>query len=310
MTSHPSPSIDVHHHFYPGGKDNEGHPWSVRMSLDELDRNGIRAAIASLPPIGGAGTAQARAWNEWAAALCRDHPARFGLFATLPLRDVDACLAEIAYAYDVLHVDGIGLPTSDVDVWLSDARFAPMFAELNRRRAVVFAHPYSTSRCRDVSQEYGGGLASPPWLEFPTNTARLILGLLIAGVTRACPDIRFIFCHGGGTMPSILGRISGFDGWRTVGRERLDAAFPDGIYAEFARLHFDCAQAYAPETMATLLRLAGPSQLLFGSDYSYFPVSHSVAQLAALALDDGVIQAVGGGNAARLFPRFADTSAA
>ncbi len=304
-----TPSIDVHHHFYPGGRDNEGRPWSAAMTLGELDRNSITAAIASLPPIrgadGDAGTAQARQQNEWAAQVCWDHPGRLGLFASLPLRDTQAALSELAHACDALHADGIGLPTNDGDTWLSDDRFLPLYEEMNHRGSVVFFHPYATSRCRDLGRAYGGELISAPWLEFPTNTGRLILGLLAKGMTRRFPRIRFIFCHGGGIMPALLGRIAGFDGWDTVGPETLERTFPDGIHAAFGGLHLDLAQAYSPEMFALLQRVMPAGRLLFGSDYGYFPVGHSVQQLRELGLAEDDHAAVAGGNAAALFPRFA-----
>ncbi len=303
-------SIDVHHHFNPGLKDNEGNPWSVRMALDELDRSGIATAIASLGPVNDAGSparpGRVRDANEWGTKVCRDHPGRFGLFASLPLPDVDLSLAEIAYAYDVLGADGIGMSTSEGDLWLGDERNAPVFAELDARRAVVFVHPAPTSRCGAMSRDYGGGLISSPWVEFPTNTARAILSLFANGVTRKYPHIRFIFCHGGGVTPALLGRMAGFTGWRTVGPEGLASLFPDGVYAEFAKLHFDCAQAYAPEFMGLLRTVVPDTHLLFGSDFSYFPVGHSVTEFAALDLDPDLRRAIGGGNASVLFPRFAE----
>lgn len=299
--------IDVHHHFNPGLKDNEGNPWSIALAIEEMDRNDVSVAIASLGPVNDAASdlrpRRVREWNEWGARACGDHPGRFGLFASLPLPDVDLALAEIAHAYDVLKVDGIGLSTNDGDTWLSDARYAPVLAELDRREAVVFVHPAPTSRCAALSGAYGGPDVSSPWLEFPVNTARAIVGLLSRGATRAYPRIRFIFCHGGGVMPLLLGRIAGFDGWRTVGPDRLAAVFPDGIHAEFAKFYFDCAQAYAPEAIALLRTIVPTSHLLFGTDFSYFPIRHSVAALAALELDPATARAVGGENAAALFPR-------
>ena len=118
------------------------------------------------------------------------------------------------------------MSTSEGDTWLSDERNAPVFDELNRRKAVVFVHPAATSNCSAVSRGYGGELISPPWLEFPMNTARAILGLLAKGVTRKYPDIRFIFSHGGGAMPLLLGRIAGFADWRTVGGETCESFSP------------------------------------------------------------------------------------
>ena len=297
--------IDVHHHFAPSGKDNEGRGWNVAGSLDEMDRNGVDAAIGSLPPVGDGGPSRARAWNEWGARLCADHPGRLGLFATLPLSAMDDALGALAYAIDVLRADGVGLPTSYGDVWLSDERFEPLLAEMDRRRVVVFVHPYATSQCRAVGTAYGGDLVTPPWLEFPTNTAPLILGLLVRGVNRRYPGIRWIFAHGGGTMPVLLGRIAGFDGWDSVGPDTLARVFPGGIHAGFADFYFECAQAYAPESFALLQRLLPASHLLFGSDYTYFPVAHSVRALDALKLGDS---ALASGNALSLFPRFAGVS--
>ena len=114
-------SIDVHHHFNPTLQDNEGNPWSVQMALEELDKSCIGTAIASLGPVNDAGSPErprrVREANEWATQVCLDHPGRFGLSASLPLPDTDLSLAEIAYAFDVLKADGIGMSTSEGDVW-------------------------------------------------------------------------------------------------------------------------------------------------------------------------------------------------
>ena len=301
------PAIDIHHHFAPEGTDNEGRAWSLGSTLEQMDRNGLTAVVGSLPPVDNAAAAdtpaRARRWNEWAARLCQQHPGRLGWFAALPLRDLDGALAELDYAHGVLQADGFGLPTNDGDIWLSDDRFVPLLAELDRRRAVVFLHPYSTSGCRAVGRAYGGEAISPPWLEFPTNTSRLMLGLLVKGVPRRFPAIRFIVCHGGGTMLPMLGRIAGFDGWDTVGPSTLKRVFPDGIHAEFAKFYFDLAQAYAPELVEALRRVVPDDRLLFGSDFTYFPVAHSLQQLAGLALPEALRAGIAGANAARLFPR-------
>lgn len=303
-----SVTIDIHHHFNPSSKDNDGNFWSIEMALDQMDQNGIATAIASLGPVNDWASAdrpaRVRAWNEWGMKACLDHPGRFGLFASLPLPLIDLALAEIAYAFDVLRVDGIAMSTNEGDRWLSDDSNRPVFDELNRRKAVVFIHPAPTSHCAALSRAYGGSDISSPWLEFPVNSARAILGLLAKGMTRSHPDIRFIFCHGGGVMPLLLGRFSGFSGWKTVGSTKLAELFPDGIYAEFAKFYFDCGQAYAPETIALLQRIVPASQLLFGTDFSYFPISHSVAEFTALDLTPDVRAGIAGGNAAALFPRF------
>jgi 6-methylsalicylate decarboxylase len=62
---------------------------------------------------------------------------------------------------------------------------------------------------------------SSAWLEWPVNTARTILGLMVSGVTRESPRLRFIFSHGGGVAPLMIHRISQFEGWTGMGPERL-----------------------------------------------------------------------------------------
>jgi hypothetical protein len=124
-------SIDKHHHFNQTFKDNEGNPWPVQMALDELDRNGIASAIASLGPVNGSNSderrGQERDWNEWGGRICLEHPGRFDPLATQPLPDTDLALSEITHAYDVRHADGAGFPTSDGGFWLGDKRNAPVF---------------------------------------------------------------------------------------------------------------------------------------------------------------------------------------
>ena len=83
----------------------------------------------------------ARLCNDYGADMVRQFPGRFGLFATLPMIDIDVTLQEIAYAFDTLKADGVGLQTNYGDKWLGDPVYRPVFDELNRRKALVYVHP-------------------------------------------------------------------------------------------------------------------------------------------------------------------------
>jgi predicted TIM-barrel fold metal-dependent hydrolase len=151
-----SQRIDIHHHFAPPAwvAEVKGRPllqpantaWTPEKSIEDLDRAGSAAAVISITNPGlWFGDNQttnrvARACNEYGAKLVQQYPKRFGLFAAMPLPDVDATLKEIAYAYDTLKADGVGLFTSYGDKWLGNAAFRPVMEELNRRRAVVHVH--------------------------------------------------------------------------------------------------------------------------------------------------------------------------
>ena len=110
-----------------------------------MDRTELATAVlsTSTPGVwfGDAAEARklARICNEFAAKMAADHPGRFGSFASVPMPDIDGTLAEIAYALDVLEADGIGMTTSFDGAWPGDAKFTPVWEELDRRRATVEA---------------------------------------------------------------------------------------------------------------------------------------------------------------------------
>jgi predicted TIM-barrel fold metal-dependent hydrolase len=83
----------------------------------------------------------ARRCNEISVRLVGDHPQRFGAFASLPLPDVDGALEELRYALDTLELDGVVLLASIGEQYLGDSAFEALFAEMNRRKTVVFIHP-------------------------------------------------------------------------------------------------------------------------------------------------------------------------
>ncbi|MCO4251250.1 amidohydrolase family protein [Pseudarthrobacter raffinosi] len=298
--------VDVHHHFRPSETYAARAGWSLDRGLEEMDENGIDLAIGYAGPVAasdgraGGGASQARRINEFSAEIVRKHPGRFGMFASLPMLDPEASLQEIAYAADELGADGFGVSTSYGNAWLGDTRFTPVLEELNRRGSILYVHPVD-SGC--ATHGYESGTITGPWLEWPTNTARTILSLMVNHVIRDLPDIRFVFCHAGGVMPMVVNRIAGFTGWPVIGPERLKEIIPDGIGSQFARLYFDMAQALAPETFQILQELVPTSHLMFGTDWDNFPMSHSVERLEALHLDPESYEAVAGGNARLLFGR-------
>ena len=103
--------IDVHYHVFPpqslsATKNPAIKQWTVQRAIEDMDRYGIATTIASRT---SNTVKEVREFNEFATQIGRDHPRRFGLFAALPLPEIDASLKEIEYALDVLKADGFGL---------------------------------------------------------------------------------------------------------------------------------------------------------------------------------------------------------
>lgn len=307
--------VDVHHHILPppymlqardrileiSDRDHSALlNWTPARAIEEMDRTGIATAITSLslPGVwfGGAQAARslARTCNDYAAQMTKDYPGRFGLFAVVPLPDVEGSLREIAYAFDVLKADGIGLVSNYDDKWPGDPSFAPVFDELNRRKAVVFIHPTAPSCCSHLMP----GIAAST-VEFLFDTSRAILSLLVNGTLSRFPDIRFIFCHAGGTMPMLAARTNAFVERHKDVAERV----PDGVAVELRKLYYDVANSVNPSSMAALMKLVPTSQLLFGSDFPYVPPAVTANQLDHFGLSASELEAINRENAAHLFPR-------
>jgi predicted TIM-barrel fold metal-dependent hydrolase len=298
--------IDVHYHIFPPetlavSRNPAQKAWTVQQAIEELDRNGVATGIAS------AGSSlpvdKARAFNEFGAKVAHDHPGRFGLFATLPLPDVDASLKEIEYGLDVLKADGIGIVTSYGDLWLGDPKLRPVLAELNRRKAVVYVHPGDAPCCTGLS--YMAPPVGGSWIEWPMHTARTILSLMLNKVMQDLPDIRFIFAHDGGTMPMLVGRIAGFaQNRRPDFQKKFRDLFPDGVEAEYRKLYFDIAQGTYPVNFEAMRKLVPETHILFGSDYPYFSIAAAAAGLQGLGLSPELLHAIERANAEALLPRW------
>jgi predicted TIM-barrel fold metal-dependent hydrolase len=302
--------IDVHHHLGPPAYVSElarrrlNEPvlerWTPAQSIEEMDQAGIATSITSITNPGvwfgddAAAVALARACNEYAARLVADHRDRFGMFAILPLPDVEGSLREIEYGLDVLKADGVCLMTSYGDKWLGDRAFAPVMDELNRRKAVVYTHPNLPDCCRNLIAEVPRAV-----IEFQTDTTRTIASLLFSGTAARCSDIRFVFSHGGGTMPYLIERFV-----RLPQNNRNAAAnVPDGVVNMLGRFYYDVAQVSNAAAMAALTKVVPTTQIVFGTDFPFRTAADQMRGLQASGLGADDLRKIEFENARTLLPR-------
>jgi 6-methylsalicylate decarboxylase len=312
----PARRVDVHHHFLPPQYMKEEHErinfghdsvpldkllsWSPKQSLEVMDQNGIETAVASVTTPGvwfgdvAAARRLSRLWNDYAAEAIRDHPGRYGLFAVVAPPDTEGALKEIEYALDTLKADGIGLLSSYDGKYLGDPAFAPVFAELNRRNAVVYVHPTAAACCGSVIPT-----VIPQTIEFPFDTTRTITSLLINGTLVKSPNIRFIFSHGGGVTPMLAGRMAEILGHRPNAAENM----ANGVLGELRKLYYDTANAGRPAQLTALRAMAPMSHILFGTDYPFVKVAAGIEDLEQNELSPADREAIERGNARALLPR-------
>jgi 6-methylsalicylate decarboxylase len=303
--------IDVHHHYFPMSQ-SVNRDWTPAASLDAMEKYDITTAILSAVQYGDQiydgtekGSALARSYNDFAAKIVSDHPGRFGQLAVLPLRDQDASLREIEYAFDVLKVDGVGILSNAGDKWPGDPLFTPVFEELNRRKAVVFIHPFVGRCCRNLVTGINDAV-----IEFDFDTTRAVTSLLYNGVLSRYPDVRVIVNHSGAAVPVLSGRIKDRVPGATSSsphpenREGRNEKIPNGVFYELRKLYYECAHATYAMPFNAVANLGVPnSQRLFGTDFPMEPVVTTVAELPALKLSPALQRAMYRENAERLFPR-------
>jgi 6-methylsalicylate decarboxylase len=293
--------IDVHHHYAAPEfqaemtKRNAGNStyrnWVPRVSLDEMDKSAVATSILSLtrPGVwfGDVHLAKrlARICNEFGAKLVRDYPGRFGLFAILPLPDVDGSLKEIEYAYDTLKCDGVAVMSNYDDIYLGDPRIAPVMDELNRRKAIVYEHPVREGRNNPLNG-----------IEMVTETARSITSVLYNGTVTRCPDIQFIWAHGSRTVAAASNRMGG-----------TAAKVPKGLMYELRRFYYETGQAQAKPILQSLKALVPISHILFGSNFPLIAESGILNTAKEIRENGGFteaeLRAIHRENALNLFPR-------
>jgi predicted TIM-barrel fold metal-dependent hydrolase len=207
----------------------------------------------------------------------------------------------VEYALDVLHLDGVVLLASIGERYLGDPIFEAVFAELNRRKTVLFVHPTVPVTSRALTLALPGAL-----IEFVFDTTRAVTNLIYSGTLERHPDIPIILSHAGGTIPYVAGRL-------TLGTmvPALHDKAPQGAIAYLKRLYYDTALSATPYALSALRELVEPSHILFGSDYPFLPdagVIESVRGLAAYTnFDHSTRMRIERDNALALFPRFRTT---
>ena len=240
----------------------------------------------------------ARRCNELAATMMQKRPDRFGGFAALPLPDVDGALDELAYALDVLKLDGVVLFSNSNGVYLGDKRFEPVFEELERRSAVVFVHPTASP---DLAAHQLG--LPDSLIDFTADTTRVVAQMLYSNRFARTPNVKYIFSHAGGTVPYLAGRFAIVDEMNVVSGSEIRGT----AEATLRRLYYDTALSYNPPVLNMLREVVGLTQALFGTDNPYLRRDMAVRSAGDMrkttALSETERQAVLHENAQRLFPR-------
>src|SRR3546814_14646452 len=115
-----------------------------------------------------------------------------------PLPSIDDCLEEIEYGFDVLGADGVAISTSIDGKWLGDPYFEPLWDVLNKRKAVVYKHPYTPACCCGLVPEI------PEYIiDYDTDNTTTNGSLNWISTTHRYQELNYNITHGRGTKKKI-----------------------------------------------------------------------------------------------------------
>ncbi|GAA2629518.1 amidohydrolase family protein [Streptomyces vastus] len=233
--------------------------------------------------------------NEGTAAHCAKAPDRLHGLGLIPLQHPHLAVTLLDHALDQglkgveisSHAPG---PGGTRAVELSDPRLAPFWARAEETGALVFLHPFGCTLDERLDQWYLSNTVGQP-----TENAVALSHLIFSGVLDRHPGLKLIAAHGGGYLPTHIGRSD--HAWRARPDARDCAREPSGYLKQ---LYFD-SLVHDPHVLRELVRAAGPDRVLLGSDYPFdMGTEDPLDTLRAADLPDADFHAIRGGNAAVL----------
>lgn len=237
----------------------------------------------------------ARVMNDHLAEVSARWPDRFRGLGSVPLQDVDLALKELARAVDELGMVGLIILANVEEIPLDDARFEPFWAELDRRQLPVLLHPTVPPGIEMMDMDRYGLV---PSVGFMIDTTLAVARMVFAGIFERYPRWPLIVSHAGATLPFIAGRLDQCHRFIPDARVRIAKA-PS---AYLRRLYYDTV-TYDVEALMLAYRLAGPEQLLYGSDYPHNigDMPGCAARVAAMPIPEAEKDLIRSGNARRIF---------
>ncbi|OWA11491.1 amidohydrolase [Streptomyces sp. CS113] len=269
----------------------------VTVRLAAMDAQGVDVQLVSPSPShyhywADETTAEkvCRLANEATAAHCAAAPDRLRGLGLAPLQHpalaVDAL--DHALAQGLL---GVEISSHAPGRELSDAAYEPLWSRAEETGALLFLHPFGCTLDERLDRWYLSNTVGQP-----TENAVALSHLIFSGVLDRHPGLRLLAAHGGGYLPTHIGRSD--HAWSARTDAGAGCAHPPSSYLK--RLYFD-SLVHGPGVLRELVRVAGVDRVLLGSDFPFdMGTEDPMGALRAAGLPEADFHAVRGGNAADL----------
>lgn len=231
-------------------------------NIAEMQRQGVGRRALAVPPFllqyalpAGEGERWARAINDGIAAAIAPYPEQLAGFATVPLQDVPAAVAELERAVAELGFRGVEIATNIAGVELDDPALEPFWDAAQRLGTPILVHPHDVAGVDRMGDYYLRNLVGNP-----VETAIAGTRLLFGGVLERFPGLAIILSHGGGVLPHLIGRLR--HGYGVRPEAQLRASKP---IEHLRRLYYDTI-VFDAGVLRHLVETVGASQVVLGTD--------------------------------------------
>ncbi|MER6783993.1 amidohydrolase family protein [Streptomyces sp. NPDC000658] len=227
--------------------------------------------------------------GEGTAAHCAKAPDRLHGLGLVPLQHPGLGVGLLDHALDQ-GLRGVEISSHAPGRELSDPAYEPLWSRAEETGALLFLHPFGCTLDERLDRWYLSNTVGQP-----TENAVALSHLIFSGVLDRHPGLKLIAAHGGGYLPTHVGRSD--HAWRARPDARGCEREPSSYLKQ---LYFD-SLVHDPRALRELLRAAGRERVLLGSDFPFdMGTDDPLGALRAADLPDTDFHAVRGGNAAAL----------
>jgi predicted TIM-barrel fold metal-dependent hydrolase len=274
-------------------------PTDISGRLEWMDAAGVgRQVLSPHQPLylrdEAEGIRAAQLINDGYADLAHRYPDRISSYAILPLPHIDAALREMERGFDQLGCVGVMMHISCMNRSVAETEFEPVYAELNRRGAILFVHPSTNGACSPFLTEYGFTAAVGTSVE----DAIFVLHMIAKQIPHRYPNIKFIVPHLGGPIPMLLHRLD-----QQGQRDHPGLAEAPSVTAK--KFYYDTVCYGSKPAFLCALEAFGADHLVTGSDYpvlqDYESYTETFAYIERLGLPKETTDKILHHNAQKLF---------
>jgi aminocarboxymuconate-semialdehyde decarboxylase len=237
-----------------------------------------------------------RAADEALAEWVNAHPDRFVALSSVALQYPDLAAEQLEYAVTEFGARGAAVGGQARGEIPSSERFDTFWAKAVELDVPVFMHP--AGGAPHVIRENGlagrGGLVNV--VGNPLETNLFLIHMMFDGTLDRFPDLKIVGAHGGGYLPSYLGRAE-VACTRLENSDCLNTKLP----SEYLRTQiYADSMVFSEEGLRHLVAEMGASHVVFGTDVPFRWPDTLDLILNSPSLSDAEKEAIAGGNLIRL----------